>query len=111
MDLIVDGGGLAGCYNPPLLKEANGAIEVVPPCLILPIGHSLFESLSKSNIVASFRIGDLRIEVCLSLPFVRKTFPPRGDLKGKHVCCLRCTLLSAVVVGGGDGTLGAFFVL
>ncbi len=110
MDLIVCACGLIGCCSPRLLKEGDVAPEAIHACLRLPIGSSLFKSLSTSNIVASFGIGNLRIEAHFSLHFVRGTFPPRGDLKGEHVCCLRCTLLSVVVVGGGDGTLGAFFV-
>jgi hypothetical protein len=99
---------LARCYSPPLLKEGDGAPKVVLLCLRLPIGHSSSKSLSTSNIVASSRIKNLRIEIRLCLPFVGGMFPPRGDLRGECACCLHYTLLFDVVIEGGDGILGPF---
>ncbi len=108
MDFIVCGGGLAGCYGPPLLKEGDGVLEAILPCFRLPIGRSSFKSLSTSNTMASSGIRNLGIEPCFCLPFVEGTFLPKGDLRGKHACRLCCTLLSVVVIGGGDSTSGTF---
>ncbi len=100
MDLIVYGSKLAGCYNPPLLKEGDGVLEAIPPCLKLLIGHSSSKLLSTSNIMASSRKGDLGIKARFCLLSIKGMFLPRGGLKGGHICLASCTLLPIVVVLG-----------
>jgi len=38
--------GSVGCCSPPIADEGDGALEVVPPCLKLPMGRSSSKSLS-----------------------------------------------------------------
>jgi hypothetical protein len=60
--------------------------------------------------ISSFKIGDLGIKACLGLPFVEGTFLSRGDLRGECAYLSGCTFLHAIVVLGGDNTLGAFYL-
>jgi hypothetical protein len=99
-----------GCYNLPLLKEGDGVPKVIPPCLRIPIGCSSFKLMSTSNMIASSEIGNLGIKACLDVPYVEGTLFPRGDLKGEGACLSNCTFLPTIVVLGGDGTLGAFYL-
>jgi hypothetical protein len=78
MNLTVCGGGLVRCCSPLLLNEGNDALEVVHPCLKLPIGHSSFGLLSTFKIVASFRIGDLGIKTSLVCTFYWGNAPSKG---------------------------------
>ncbi len=110
MDLTIYDGKLVGCYNPPLLKEGDGAPEAMPPCLRLPIRCSSSESMSTLNMIASFEIGHLGIKACLGLLSMEGTLLPRGDLRGERACLSGCTFLLTIVVLGGDDTLGAFYL-
>ncbi len=90
------------------MNDGDVVANIVPPCLKFPIGCSSFESLSTLNTFIPSEIGDFVGGACLCLPFVGGTFPPRGNLKAKHVCFSGCALLSVVVVLGGDDTLAVF---
>jgi hypothetical protein len=108
VDLTIYDGKLVGCYNPPLLKEGDGAPEAMPPCLRLPIRCSSSESMSTLNMIASSEIGHLGIKACFSLLSMGGTFLPRGDLKGECACLSGCTFLLNIVILRADDTLGAF---
>lgn len=89
VDLTICEGGLAGCRNPPLLKEGDGAPKVIPPCFRLPIRHSSLKSMSTLKTMASFKIRNIGIKVHFCLPSIEGTFLPRGELRGEHVyCCI-----------------------
>jgi hypothetical protein len=105
MNLTVCGGGLAGCCSPLLVNEGNGAIKVVHPCLKLPIVVRVAVHIENGGFFRDRRSWDQSLLVPTSIGGM---LPPRGDLSGECAYCSSCTFLLVIIIGGGDGTMGAF---
>jgi hypothetical protein len=105
VDLTIYGDGSVGCCSPPIADEGDGALEVVPPCLKLPMGRSSSKSLSTLKTFAWARIGDPVGGACAFLPFAGGNIPHAGIFRGECICLSSCTLSQGVAVLGGDCSL------
>lgn len=105
VDLTIYGDGSVGCCSPPIADEGDGALEVVPPCLKLPMGRSSSKSLSTLKTFAWARIGDPVGGACAFLPFAGGNIPHAGIFRGECTCLSSCTLSQGVAVLGGDCSL------
>jgi hypothetical protein len=59
VDLTVYGGSSAGCCSLPIMHKGDGALEVVLPCLNVPMEWSSFKSFSTLKTSALVMIRDL----------------------------------------------------
>ncbi len=68
MDLTVYGGSSAGCCSLPIMHKGDGALEVVLPCLNVPMEWSSFKSFStlKTSALVMNDKGSLWVERVLA---------------------------------------------